>query len=75
METKKLWYAVSRRGQGVIFTTYPVRNEKIGVFEGRIEACFCSVVSDMEAEGLIRLPDINFSDEPVELELTINVKC
>lgn len=69
---KKLFYAVSARGQGVVFTAKPERVEKIGVWSGRIEGCYCSVIADMEAEGLLRLPKLTYSDEPVELKLTVS---
>lgn len=67
---KVLYYAVSKRGQGCIYTTPPVRNEKFGVYEGRIEGCYSSVVADFEAGGLT-LPDISWKDEPVMLRLSI----
>lgn len=69
---KKLFYAVSARGQCVVFTDKPERVEKIGVWSGRIEGCYCSVIADMEAEGLLRLPKLTYSDEPVELKLTVS---
>lgn len=71
MKPKKLYYAVSTRGQGVVFTEKPERAENIGVWSGRIEGCYCSVIADLEAEGLLRLPNISYKDEPVELKLTI----
>ena len=72
MKPKKLYYAVSSRGQGVVFTQKPERVDKIGVWAGKIEGCYCSVVGDLEAEGLLRLPNLSYSDEPVELKLTVS---
>lgn len=72
MKAKKLYYAVSRRGQGVVFTDQPERNDKLGIWCGRIEGCYSSVVCDMAAEGLLELPDIAWNYEPVELKLTIS---
>lgn len=71
MKQKTLWYAVSARGQGVVFTENPERNESFGVWSGRIEGCYCSLVSDMATEGILRLPRLSYKDEPVELKLTI----
>ena len=67
---KVLYYAVSRRGQGCIYTEPPVRNENFGVYQGRIEGCYSSLVADFEAEGFA-LPDISWKDEPVKLRLSI----
>lgn len=72
MKPKKLYYAVSTRGQGVVFTEKPERVEKIGVWSGKIDGCYCSVIADLEAEGLLRLPKMTYSDAPVELTLTVN---
>lgn len=69
---KTIWYAVSSRGQGVIFTEKPSRLKKIGVWAGKIEGCYCSVVADMEAEGLLKLPSLTYSDEPIELKISIS---
>ena len=68
---KKLWYAVSRRGQGNIFTDLPERDEHFGIWKGHIEGCYSSVVCDMEQCGLIELPDITWKNDPVELMLSI----
>lgn len=68
---KELYYAVSRRGRGGVFTSLPVRNEHFGLWEGKMETCYSSVISDMEADGLA-LPDISFSDEPVRMTITVS---
>ena len=72
MKAKTLYYAVSRRGQGVVFTDMPVRVEKLGIWSGTVEGIYNSVVADMEADGYVQLPDLKWSDEPVELKLTIS---
>lgn len=69
-----IWYAVSGRGQGNVFTTCPVRNPHFSLWQGRIEGCVSSLVSMMAAEGDLTLPVLTWDDEPVELELTIHVK-
>ena len=71
-KVKLLWYAVSARGQGVIFTDKPERVDKLGLWSGTIEGCYCSVVADMEANGLVELPEISYKDDPVELKLSIS---
>ena len=68
---KTLYYAVSRRGQGNIYVEMPERDEKWGLWKGHLEGCYISVVCDMEANGLIKLPPITFDDDPVELKLSI----
>ena len=70
-KSKTLYYAVSRRGQGNIYTEKPEREEHFGIWAGHIEGCYQSVVSDMECEGVVELPDIRWEDDPVELKLTI----
>lgn len=69
----KAWYAVSGRGQGQIFTTKPERNSHFNIWTGHIEGCVSSMVCLMAAEGDVELPAITWKDEPVELEITINV--
>lgn len=71
MKAKTLYYAVSRRGQGVVFTDMPERVEKLGIWSGTIEGIYNSVVSDMEAEGYAELPLLSWKDEPVELKLSL----
>ena len=71
-KVKLLYYAVSARGQGVIFTDRPVRVEKIGCWSGTIEGCYNSVIADMEANGMVELPELNYKDDPVELKLSVS---
>lgn len=69
----KAWYAVSGRGQGNIFTSYPVRDEHFKIWRGRIEGCVATLTCLMAAEGEVSLPPITWADEPVGLELSIKV--
>lgn len=74
MEQKKikLYYVKSRRGQGVVFTEKPRRRDDIGVWAGRIEGIYCSVVDDLEHRGILKLPELSYEDEPLELTLTLS---
>ena len=70
---KKLWYAVSGMGQGAIFLTKPIRYERMKVWKGDMISCYSMVVMHIESEGF-HLPVLKWEDEPVELELTLNLK-
>lgn len=70
--TKKLYYVKSRRGQGVVYTDKPRRREDLGVWAGKIEGIYCSLVDDMESRGLLKLPPLTYDDEPIELTLTLS---
>lgn len=66
----KLWYAVSGTGQGSVFLAPPVRDEKRMKWIGHIEACVSWTVSLMESMGF-SLPVLKWSDEPVEMQLSV----
>lgn len=68
---RKLWYAVSRKGQGRVFTSLPVREPRLGVWTGESVGCISMTVMVMESDGF-RLPRITWDDEPVELKLTLD---
>lgn len=70
---KTLYYAVSGSGQACVYTSYPIRDEKRKVWLGEIIGMYCAIVMQLVAEGLITLPPITWKDEPVKLELNINV--
>ncbi len=72
MMKKILWYAVNGSGQGVIFTLPPERNDHFRVWCGEQHGCFSSLVMQMESEGF-ELPVMAWKDEPVAIELEINV--
>lgn len=69
---KELWYAMSKRGQGLLFTSKPKRMDNIGTWNGNMAGCYSSVVFDMEYLGLLKLPVLTFEDEPIKLTLTVN---
>lgn len=69
---RSIWYAVSKSGQGRVFTTLPVRNPHWGIWEGESVGCISTLFMIFEADGL-ELPNLTFKDEPVELELSIGV--
>lgn len=68
---KTLWYAVSGKGQGRIFTTYPVRDEHFRIWQAESVGCISTVVMLMESEGF-DLPDMTWKDEPVKLTLSLD---
>lgn len=70
--TKKIWYAVSGKGQGKIFTTCPVRDEHWKIWLGESIACITMTVMLFESEGLIEFPPMTWNDDPVEYEITIS---
>ena len=67
---KRIWYAVSMRGQGRVFTSKPERNELLGVWCGDSAGSVTMLVMMMEGEGF-RLPDITWEDEPVEMKIVL----
>jgi len=70
---KKLWYAVSGRGQGRVFTTKPERDDHFKVWLAESVGCISMTVMLLESEGLISFPDMTWQDDPIELELSITV--
>jgi hypothetical protein len=71
MAAKKIWYAVSRKGQGRVFTSKPTREERLGVWVGESVGCISMTVMLMESEGLIEFPPMTWKDEPLELKLEL----
>jgi hypothetical protein len=67
----KLWYAVNGKGQGRVFTTKPEREEHFKVWLAESVGCISTLVMMMEADGM-ELPDLEWSDEPVELKLSLS---
>lgn len=68
--TKKIWYAVSKTGQGRVFTTCPVRNEHFGIWEAESIGCISTLFMLFESDGL-QVPNLKWDDDPVALELTM----
>ena len=71
MEAKTIWYAVSGKGQGRIFTTKPERNDHWKLWEGESVGCLSMTVMLMEADGLVEFPPMTWKDEPLELKLSV----
>lgn len=69
---KRVFYAVSKSGQGRIFTTLPERDEHWGMWLGESVGCISTLFMLFLSDGL-QLPTITWEDEPVELELSIKV--
>ena len=67
----KLWYAVNGKGQGRVFTSKPERDEHFKVWLAESVGCISTLVMMMEADGM-ELPDLEWSDEPVELKLSLS---
>ena len=70
---KVLYYAVNGSGQGVVFTSCPVRSEKLKIWVGDMYVVYSRLVMQLESEGLIKLPVLSWSSEPVKLELNLSV--
>lgn len=70
---KTLWYAVSKMGQGNIFTSMPERNDLRGIWTGEIHPCFTIAVLQLESEGFV-LPNISWKDEAVKIMLEIEIE-
>lgn len=68
--TISLWYAVNASGQGRVFITRPVRDEKRHVWVGTINVAALRFVDFLETECSFPLPDISWNDECVTI--TIN---
>ena len=67
---KQLWYAVSRKGQGRVFTGCPKRDERLGVWVGDSAGCISLTVMVFEGDGFV-LPRITWDDEPMEMKLKL----
>ena len=57
-------------GQGRIFVTKPVRQEHFGIWCGQMIGAVSSVVSLFEEGGFV-MPDIKWTDEPIELVISL----
>lgn len=69
---KKIYIATSKTGQMRVFTTMPEREEKFGIWVGESVGCISMVFMLFEADGL-QIPKQKWSDDPIELELSISV--
>jgi hypothetical protein len=68
---KDIFYAVSRKGQGRIFTTMPKREERLGVWVGESVGCISMLVMMMASEGF-QMPRLTWDDNPVKLTIELN---
>ena len=66
-----IYYAVSRKGQGRIFTERPIRDVKLGVWVGESAGYISMTVILMQTSGF-KLPELTWEDAPVRLELSLN---
>ena len=71
--SRNLWYAVNGSGQAVVFTNPPERDDHFRVWCGEQLGCFSSLVMQMESDGF-ELPVLKWKDEPVMIELELNVR-
>lgn len=71
---KTLWYCVNGNGQGCIFTSPPERENHRKIWLGEIVGMYCNLVMQFEAEELLSLPVLKWNDEPVMIELELNVR-
>ena len=69
---KEVYIAASKTGQIRVFTSFPERNESFGVWVGESVGCVSMMVMLMESDGF-ELPELKWSDEPVEMEISINI--
>lgn len=69
---KNLWLATSKEGQMRVYTEPPLRNERMGVWEGHSMGCISAFISVMESEGLT-LPPLRWHDEPREVRVVVEI--
>ena len=67
---KRVYYAVSKTGQGRIYTSCPERHEHFGCWIGESIGCISTLFMLFESDGM-ELPRITWKDEPVAFELAI----
>lgn len=70
---RKLYYAVDGIGQGRIFTTPPVRDEKRKAWIGDMLVGYTMALAQLESEGFL-LPPLKWSDEPKSITLEITIE-
>ena len=73
MKSKSLYYAVNGSGQGVVFTSPPVRDDRRKIWIGDMNGVYGRLVMQLESEELISLPIIKWDDKPVLLELNMRI--
>lgn len=68
-----LWCCANASGQHLVFLEKPKRDERFCTWLGTLLPSFQIIVGYFIANGL-DIPDLTWLDEPVEIELRINVK-
>ena len=71
MNKKKIWLACSKKGQVRAFTTYPIREEKLGVWLAESVGCISTLFMLFESDGIIEIPPLTWRDEPYAMEISI----
>lgn len=72
-KVKKLYYAVNGSGQGMIFCSFPERDNHRNVWCGNMEGLYTRLVMQLESEQALSLPVLSWKDEPVVLELKLDI--
>ena len=70
---KAVYYAVNGSGQGVVFVSYPVRDEKRRIWLGDMVSVYTRLLMELESEELVTLPAMKWTDGPVRVELEVKV--
>lgn len=71
MNKKKIWLVCTKKGQIRVYTSYPVRDEKWGVFLGESIGCISTLFMLFEADGM-EIPPLKWEDEPYPMEISIS---
>lgn len=71
-QTMTIWYAVSKSGQGRVFTSKPERDGHFGIWVGESIGFVSSLFLWFEAEGF-RIENMAWQDEPKELTISIEM--
>lgn len=70
-ENLTFYYAVNKFGQGLVFIDYPMRDEHLGTWVGKIAGSVTMFFIYLETEKGMELPHVTFADAPVPI--TINI--
>ncbi len=68
--TINLWYAVNGSGQGRVFVTQPVRDERRRIWVGGINLAALRFIDFLETDCSFPLPDITWKDESVQISIS-----
>lgn len=67
----RIWYCVSGSGQGMVFTSCPVRDDLRHVWVGHISSGVTRFVMWLETDCGYSLPPLSWHDEPVPIGINI----